>query len=393
MEEVVELRGLDPCDRVFAAQQPLLDHRDRGPHRGGCRPLCRPGLQEIQPALFDRELDVLNVAVVVLEPLHRVFELVERSGERRAHLFERDGATDTGDHVLTLRIQEKLAADAAFAGRGVAAEADTGSAIAASVPEHHPHHVDGGPEVLGNLVGLPVHPSTRRVPGVEDGAHGAHQLLVCVDRECVPRLLLVDLLVARDQELQVRGCEVDVVLDTALRSERCEGMLEAVRVDAVDDLSVHLDQAPVRVLREPIAAGCGSQPPNRLVIESEIKDRIHHPRHRDRGARTNREEQRIRRAAEGRAGGEFQPLDVVGDLLLEADRQVAVRQECAARVGGDREPFGHRYTEMRHLGQPETLAAEQFSAAGRGLVEGVHEARSRPGVGGHGRHGALLSKM
>jgi hypothetical protein len=196
VEEVVELRGLDPCDGVFTAQQLFLDHRDRGLHSCRCRPLCRPGLKEIQPALFDRELDVLNVAVVALESLDRVFELVERGGERLSHLLERDGAPDTGDHVLTLRVQEELAADPAVARRGVAAEADTGSAITASVPEHHLHHVDRCPEVFGNLVGLPVHPSAWRVPGVEDGAHGAHQLLVRVGGERVPRLLLVDLLVA-----------------------------------------------------------------------------------------------------------------------------------------------------------------------------------------------------
>ena len=92
VQEVVELRRVDARDRVVAAQQPLLDHRDGGPDRGGGRPLRGSGLEQVQPALLDRELDVLHVAVVPLEPIDRLLELVERGREQAAHVVERVGA-------------------------------------------------------------------------------------------------------------------------------------------------------------------------------------------------------------------------------------------------------------------------------------------------------------
>ncbi len=209
----------------------------------------------------------------------------------------------------------------------------------------------------------------------------------------VPGGLLVDPLVALDHELQVRRGQIDVVLDAALVAQLGEGVLEPVRVDALDDLAVHLDQPPVGVVGEPRVAGGGSQPQDRLVVQAEIEDRVHHPRHRDRGARPDRDEQRVRRIAERGARDALEPLDVLRDLVLEPGGQLAaVRHVRAARVGRDREPCGHGHTEVRHLRQPEALAAEQFPATGSRLVEGVHEGRSRPGARGHGRHGALLSK-
>ena len=137
---------------------------------GGGRPLGRPGLEEVQPTLLHGELDVLDVAVVPLQPLDRLLELVVRGRERGAHLFERDGESDPRHDVLALRVQEELAADAALARRGVAAEADAGPAVFALVAEHHLHHVHGGSEVVGDLVGVPVHACPRRVPRVEHGA-------------------------------------------------------------------------------------------------------------------------------------------------------------------------------------------------------------------------------
>ena len=49
---------------------------------------------------------------------------------------------------------------------------------------------------------------------------------------------------------EVVGGEIDVLLHAALALQVAERLLEAVAVDAVDDLAVHLDQPPVGVARE-----------------------------------------------------------------------------------------------------------------------------------------------
>jgi hypothetical protein len=200
MQEVVELRRVDAGDRLDAAQQALVDHCDRGFHGGRRGPLRGSRLQEVQAAFLDGELDVLHVAVVLLEPLDRPLELDEGVREPPTHLPERDRQADPGDDVLTLSVDEELAAEAALARRRVAAEAHAGATVVTLVPEHHLHHVDGGAEVVRDLVLLAVDACARRVPRLEHGAHGANQLLVGVLRERAPGALQVDLLVPLDQE-------------------------------------------------------------------------------------------------------------------------------------------------------------------------------------------------
>ena len=65
--------------------------------------------------VLDRELDVLHVAVVLLEPRHRLEQLVERLRQPLAHLLDRLRRADAGDDVLALRVHEVLAVEAVLA--------------------------------------------------------------------------------------------------------------------------------------------------------------------------------------------------------------------------------------------------------------------------------------
>ena len=152
MEKLVELRRVDPRDRLVPVDQALAGHVDRGLDRGGGGALRDARLQEVELALLDRELDVLHVAVVALERAHRLEELVVRLGQALAHLLERLRRADAGDDVLALRVDEVLAVDALLAGRRVAGERDAGRRAVALVPEHHLHDVDRGAEVVGDRV-------------------------------------------------------------------------------------------------------------------------------------------------------------------------------------------------------------------------------------------------
>ena len=389
---MVELVRVDPRDRVVAAQEPFLDHRDRSLHCGGGGSLGGSGLQEVQPALLHRELDVLDVAVVTLEPLDGLLELVERVREQPAHLIERKGQPDSCHHILALRIHEELAAETALARRGVAAEAHAGPAVVALVPEHHLHHVDGGAEIVGNLVLLPVDPRTRRVPRVEDGAHGAQQLLVRI-RERSACLLVVDLLVALDQDHQVRGAEIDVVLDAAFGLELVEGGLELMG-------STPSTTSPYIWIRRRYES-CA----NRALPVAPANPRTalsFRPRSRIESIIPGIEIAAPERTETSR-GFDGSPniapvmrssrLDVLGDLVLEAFRQLsAARQVRTAGVGRDREARRNRDAEVRHLRQPEALAAEQLPPTMGGLVEGVHHSRSCLRVQGQGLHCARSSR-
>ena len=111
VQQLVELRRVDPADRLLLRDQPLLDHLDRRAQRRRRRPLRRARLEEVERPLLDRELDVLHVAVVLLEPADRVEQLRVRLGQQLLHPLDRLGRADPGDDVLALRVLEELAVE------------------------------------------------------------------------------------------------------------------------------------------------------------------------------------------------------------------------------------------------------------------------------------------
>jgi hypothetical protein len=172
VQQLVELAGVDARDGLLARDEALVDHVHGGLERGRGRPLGGPGLEQVEAPVLDRELDVLDVAVVLLEPAHRVAELLEGFGEPLLHPLERLGRADSRDDVLALRIGEELPVKPGFAGGRVARERHARRRARALVPEDHLDDVDRGPEVVRNVMGAPVDLGPGRVPGLEDRAHG-----------------------------------------------------------------------------------------------------------------------------------------------------------------------------------------------------------------------------
>ena len=187
VQQLVELRRVDARDRLLARDQPLRRHVDRRLQRGRGGALRRARLQEVERAVLDRELDVLHVAVVLLEPRHRLEQLVERLRQPLAHLLDRLRRADAGDDVLALRVHEELAVEAGLAGRRVAREADAGRRAVALVAEHHLHDVHGRADVVRDAVRAPVDLRARVLPRLEDREHRAAQLLARVLREVAAR--------------------------------------------------------------------------------------------------------------------------------------------------------------------------------------------------------------
>ena len=181
----------------------------------------------------------------------------------------------------------------------------------------------------------------RRVPRVEDGGDRAAQLVARVLREVAARLVDVDLAGALDG---VVGAE-------------------ALVRDAVDRLAEHLDEAPVAVARELLVAGRAREPRDGDVVEPDVEDRVHHPRHRDRGARANGDEERILGVAEALAGLLLEPRDGGVDLRVEPLDLAARSHVRAARVGRDREAGGNGDAELGHLREADPLAAEKLAAS------------------------------
>ena len=67
-QEVVELVRIDAEDGLFLGDQAFLDHLNRNSHRGQAGALAVARLQHVELAVLHGELEVLDVAIVLLQP-------------------------------------------------------------------------------------------------------------------------------------------------------------------------------------------------------------------------------------------------------------------------------------------------------------------------------------
>ena len=162
----------------------LFDHVDGDLHgrRGGA--LRDPRLEHVQLAALDRELEVLDVAVVALQPLADAHELVVRLG----HLV-----LELADLLRACGCPPRRPRPGRWSGTrrrapcspsiGVAGERDAGAGVVAHVAEHHRHDVHGRAQVVGDLLVVAVDVGPLAEPRGEHGLDRQVQLLVRVARE------------------------------------------------------------------------------------------------------------------------------------------------------------------------------------------------------------------
>ncbi len=285
--------------------------------------------------------------------------------------------TDAGNDVLALGVRQVLAVERALAGRWAAREADAGAAARSGVAEDHRHDADGGAQVVRDVLVVAVGDRARVRPALEHGADGEAQLLPRVCRERL-RACGGDLLKAADDLFEVGLAQVCVRGGTRLRPRLVQHRLEALGVGVKRHLGEELDEAPVRVQREAPVVGRLRQALDRLVVEAEVEDRVHHSRHRELRARADGDEQRVVRVAEAPADSLLDLLQRLLHLLPEAVRQLLVQAgELAEPVGGYDEARRYGQAQAGHLAEVRTLTSEQIAHPGVAVSEAINEPRRR----------------
>src|SRR5581483_3893170 len=164
VQQLVDLLGLDPQDGLLLGDEAFVQHVDRDLDRRLRPPLAGAGLKHEQPSTLDGEFHVLDVAIVLLEPVGDGLEL--RVDVRQVALEGGDGLrrADARDDVFALSIQQVLAVELLLACRGIARERYAGAGVVAHVPEHHGLHVHRGAEAMRDVVVVAVGNSSVVVP-------------------------------------------------------------------------------------------------------------------------------------------------------------------------------------------------------------------------------------
>jgi len=371
VEKLVELVGSNAHDGLLLGDATLLVHLDGDLERGERGALADAGLQHPELALLDGELEVHHVGIVILEDLEDVIELL-------ASLFETGGLGELGDgrrvtnarnDVLALGVDQEVTVALVGAIGRVAREGDAGGGCVTLVAEGHDLDVHSGAEVIGNLVLLAIENCPLRVPRTKDGLLGKTELKDRVGREDGLATLLdlgilldidvvaEDLLEPGDEVLEVIRIKVGIELYALLGLLGVDDVLEELAGDTHDDVREHLDETTIGIVGKAGVAGLLDESLNGVVVETEVKDGVHHSWHGEGRTRANGDEQWVVLVAELLAHALLEILAVLVDLVEDAIRpDVAGAGVGDAGLATDRESWRNGKADVGHLRQVGTLA-------------------------------------
>src|SRR5262249_4504956 len=135
-------------------------------------------------------------------------------------------------------------------------------------------------------------------PRVEDSLHREPELIVWVLGKRTARALENDVLVSLDELSQLGARNLRISCETEPLLHGLQMLFELLSPDVEDDVGEHPDEPAIAVPREALVAGPGRETLDGRVVQAEVEDRLHHPRHRHARARSYRDEQRTLRVAE-----------------------------------------------------------------------------------------------
>ena len=152
VQQRVEALRVDHGDGFFFGDHALVDQIAGDLHCGGSGALAVTGLEHVELLVFDGELHVLHVAVVVLELCADVGELLVSLGHDLRQLVDGLRGADACDDVFALCVHQELAEQLLLAGRRVTGEGNARAGGVAGVAEDHGLDVDSGAPVGGDVV-------------------------------------------------------------------------------------------------------------------------------------------------------------------------------------------------------------------------------------------------
>ncbi len=370
MQQLIKRHRIDPQNRGALVNQAFADHFHRHPQRGLGGALARAGLQHPQLPAFDGKFDVLHVAVMPFQQVEHRRKFSVSGGHCLFHaqrLGPGGGARGAGqvlrgadprDHVLALGIDQPFAVIRPLTGGGIAGEGHAGGAGFAHIAEDHRLHVDGSAPVPRDVVEPAIDLGAVCIPAVKHRPDRTPQLFVNILRKVRAQFSGNDLLVFPHQRLPVFRAHLHIGVEAVVFLDDLQRVFEQVMIDAQHHIAVHLDEPAIAVPGKARIAGTVRQTCHSCVIQPEIKDGIHHPRHRYPRAGADRDQQRISRIAEALAHGGFNMRQRGRDFGLHRFREITpISQIAHAFFGGDGEARRHRQADARHLRQIGALAA------------------------------------
>ena len=225
---------------------------------------------------------------------------------------DRLGGADTCHYIFALGIDQKFAVEVVLAGGGIAGKGHAGGAVVAHVAEYHRLYVDGCAPLGRDVVKSAIGDSALVHPGTKDSTDGTPQLLLGIFGKRLSQFFFDNRLELGDQVFPVPGCQVGIQVDTTLLFFLFQQVVQDVLFHTHDDVGIHLHEAAVGIVSETFITALGDDALNGDVVETKVKNRIHHARHGGPGAGTDGNKQGVMRVAELLAHQFFDLFEIGG---------------------------------------------------------------------------------
>ena len=190
-----------------------------------------------------------------------------------------------------------------------------------------------------------------------------------------------------DDLLPVFGGHFDIIALAMSGFVLLDLVFEAFAVGLEHHVSKHLDKAPVAVVSKARITGFLCKASGYLIIQAEVENGIHHPRHGYRRARAHRKEQGVFGVTKTCPHLLLNQIQRNPVFLFEQSGQfVAGLKKLTAGWRGDDESVGYWQPECGHLTEVGALATEQIAVVFTAFVEQVYAL-------GHGPSGLLMELL
>ena len=190
---------------------------------------------------------------------------------------------DTSNDIFALGIEQVFTVELLLACARVAGEGDAGAAVVAHVAEDHALHVDGGAEIVRDLVEVAVVDGALVIPRGENSLNGFFQLLVDVGGERFAGLAFGNLFELGDELLELVGGNFGIGFDARALFVFIQDLFKVGGIGVQHDFAEHLDKAAIGVVGESLIPGQFYQALDGLVVDTEVEHGIHHTWHRELG--------------------------------------------------------------------------------------------------------------
>ena len=370
VQQLVKLFGTDAHNGFFFVQQAFFNHFNGHADGGGGSAFAVTALQHPEFAVFNGEFHILHVFVVIFKVVANVNQFLIQVGPfffqrsavtLRGHRLRR---TNTGHNVFTLCINQIFAVVNVFAGRRVTGEANAGSAVIARITKDHGLNVNGCAPVARNVVELAVGNGAVNHPGTKYGADTGPQLFPRILRNNFAQLF-ADFFIFVNQLFEVFRSQIRIRFVAFGLFHIFQSFFIQIQIGAHNHVRKHLQETAIRVISKSFASGSFSQSFNGFVVQTEVQNRIHHTRHRNAGAGTNREQQRIIGVGKFFAHNLLNAGNSLANLIFEVGRiLVIIVVIIRANFRCDGESRRYRQTDLVHFCKVGTFTAEEITHGG-----------------------------